>query len=1262
MLHDLDRQMTHCFSDLLEALKPPLRGQSDNTLTSKVSEAAHRDQSTVCLPVTHPQFPIPDTSGDNLGDIQGDQSELSLIVHSATTVTLLRPPQHTIPQHTLGPKPGLGVIEAHGLPLSLDCMEVTSDYGRRMESALLLLSQAGPHHSALLTGLLHKYFPIYESVEYAARERGDWAATITFQSPTLKPRRSLIADTALSQDLKFVNPSDGNMLIRSGIGLAGAKIIVDDWLDSYKQERESGLLELINFLMQSCGCKGVVTQEMLEHMQNADIIRRMTEEFDEDTSDYPLSLSTLPWKKFRLNFGEFIETLVSRCQYNIIYDELLMDAFISLLTGLSDSQVRAFRHTSTFAAMKLMTGLVKVAQNLSVHQETNQRQYDVERAKIPVKMAPERLETLLEKRKELQENLQEIANMMNGIFKGVFVHRYRDTVPEIRALCMEEIGVWMHTYSKSFLNDSYLKYVGWTLHDKQGHVRLQCIRSLKGLYSVPEMAAKMELFTSRFKERMVSMVLDKDQQVAVEAIKVLGLISQNMEDILNTEDCESVYPLVYASSRALSSAAGAFLYQRLLDIKSNELSPKDRSRRESNALFFRLLVTFFIESEFHEHAAYLVDSLWDCAASQLRDWECQTDLLVVESLFIGLDNREEIAVIEIMVSAMRQAVEGTSPVGRVPVRKVVSVKDKKIQSEDKVRLTRHMILILPQLLAKFSADAEKMITLLKVPGFLELDLYCTERLERHLDLLLAQVHDVLEKHTEPDVLEACSRALYILCDKEQTSYRRSDIARSHMLDQLTDRFFQQIPDILQSSDLDEDEVYNTAATLKRLSALYSAHDLSRWELFDPCSRILRRGIDTGEISEQIVLPALTCCHFSLMWELSHLSNSNATQDKLDSLRKKMCLFCDICQSCLSDVKVTVREQAFILLSDLLVIFGGHMGRGNQSHLQILVYRPEPPLQAELAGFLLDHVFIDHEEKEQGGEKELTETQQIFLLHHRRNLLAGYCKLILYGALQLHSASEVFRHYAKVRADYGDLIKETLHRSRSINKEESTRAVLLSLTQAYTSHCLEGSSPPQRTSRFLLEIRELARQFALLFGPDQLRIRQDIVLLHKEGIKFCLRDPQTPGKRSQNLRFLDILSEFSPKLIKQDKRVILEYLEQTCKQYLPPQISDDDYLLSPLLAYKRSLGTDSDTSVTPSHGATRRSGARSRGQRKRPKISPPRKKRRTNEGEKIKSNTKTIVFKEQDIKAWSAKDPATLHGYRLKRSQREIFKHCLASSI
>jgi len=76
--------------------------------------------------------------------------------------------------------------------------------------------------------------------------------------------------------------------------------------------------------------------------------------FLQDSGDYPLIMTGPAYKKFKSNFCEFIHTLVHQCQYSIIYDQYMMDNVISLLTGLTDSQVRAFRHTSTLACECLL--------------------------------------------------------------------------------------------------------------------------------------------------------------------------------------------------------------------------------------------------------------------------------------------------------------------------------------------------------------------------------------------------------------------------------------------------------------------------------------------------------------------------------------------------------------------------------------------------------------------------------------------------------------------------------------------------------------------------------------------------------------------------------------------------------------------------------------------------------------------------------------------------------------------------------------------
>ncbi|KAM9023158.1 cohesin subunit SA-3-like [Ara ararauna] len=550
-----------------------------------------------------------------------------------------------------------------------------------------------------------------------------------------------------------VNPEPNTLFEAIKSAKITMETVVVDWLETYKRDRETGFLELINFIVCSCGCQGVVTPQMFRDLQNSEVIQQLTEQFKEDSSEYPLSLNTRPWRRFRDGFCELLTAVVQRCQYSIIYDEFLMGSLISFLISLTDSQVRAFRHTSTLAAMKVMSALVKVALGVSVQQENNLRQYEAERSKGPGRRATEKLEALMVKRRELREQQEEIENMMNAIFKGVFVHRYRDVVPDIRAICMEELGTWMKTYAASFLTDSYLKYIGWTLYDKQGEVRLQCVKALQGLYGHRDTAANMELFTRRFKTRMVSMVLDKELSVAVEVVKLLTLMLENMGEALTDEDCQSVYPIVFVANRPLAAATGVFLYRRLLDPQQG--AGMDASYDRDNRAFFQVLLTFFIEIELHEHAAYLVDSLWDCAGPRLRDWETISALLLEElpaevwcywetperagisrrrhweTAGDGLGDQQEKALVEILAASVVQTTEGQPPVGREPAKKPSS-RERKAQMEERIRLTHCLIPALPKLLGKFSADADKAAPLLEVLCCFDLSIYCTGRLEKVL--------------------------------------------------------------------------------------------------------------------------------------------------------------------------------------------------------------------------------------------------------------------------------------------------------------------------------------------------------------------------------------------------------------------------------------------------------------------------------------------------------------------------------------------------
>uniref|UniRef100_A0AAY5K8G0 Cohesin subunit SA n=1 Tax=Esox lucius TaxID=8010 RepID=A0AAY5K8G0_ESOLU len=869
--------------------------------------------------------------------------------------------------------------------------------------------------------------------------------------------------------------------------------VVDEWLDGYKQDREAGMLELINFFVQCCGCKGMVSREMFNSMQNAEIISILTKEFNEDSANYPLCSPGPQCRKFRAGLCEFAQVLVHSCQNSLLYDEYLFSSLLALLTGFSDSQVRAFRHTSSLIAMKLMTAIVQVAVVVFAQLKTTQRRYDVEKSKTAEHRASEKVEELQATISELQERQEELSSVMNATFRGVFVHRYRDRVAEIRAVCIEELGVWLRENPVNFLNDGYLKYLGWTLHDKQASVRLQCVRALQGLYKETDFIGRLELFTSRFKVGL-----------PVYLFVCVFISCLPSYSIVLSEECSQLYPLVFASHRGLASAAGAFLYHKsvILSLLPPSLYPSAICLPPSLSSCHLCCPGFPI---FHEHGAYLVDSLWGVADSELRDWETMTSLLLQEAgQEQGLLDEEEGALIELMMCAVRQAAEGHPPVGRAQGKKILSMKDKKAQAQDKGRLTTHFITLLPQLLAKYSADVEKVTKLLKAPLHFDLETYSsTGRLEKYLDLLLAQVCGIVEKHTEAVVLEACARLACVLCSDKYTFSSRAYLAVSQLVDCLADCFGSHLNELLQGT-ADEDEVYRAATALKKLSAFSSAKDLTAWKLFKPCFQLLKNGVESRDIDKEV------CVH-------THIhTHTNKEHGKKECLTKRQIPWMLSC-------------VAFELLCDLLLLFGPSSAC-SQPALEALVHFPSDSLRSDMAAFLLDYVFAEPDGDQLSGREEVDEESKIATLQRRRNQLAGYCKLVIYGVLDFSSATDVFKFYSKFYKDYGDIIKETLSRIKIISPVQSAKTVCLTLKQLFSGLALE-----EWEGKEFGEIRELAKKLAMNFGIDLNRIRQPLVSLHMDGIQFAFRGA-AEGEQPPNLPFLEILSEFSFKLVRQDRSI------------------------------------------------------------------------------------------------------------------------------
>ncbi|NWH58467.1 STAG2 protein, partial [Geococcyx californianus] len=654
----------------------------------------------------------------------------------------------------------------------------------------------------------------------------------------------------------------------------------------------------------------------------------------------------------------------------------------------------------------------------------------------------------------------------------------------------------------------------------------------------------------------------------------LLFLPRNCEDMLSAEDCEMLYQFVYATYRPLAVAAGEFLYKRLLSHEGDEeVQPKAGEKFEASADQLKRLIRFFLESELHKHVAYLIDSLWDWAGKFLKDWECMTTLLLKNAEDDGeaLSEAYESALIEIILATVREAAEGHPPVGRGAAKKILSIKEKKIQLEDCTKITKHFIVVLPELLAKYSTDAEKVTNLLQIPQYYDLDVYSTGHLEKHLDALLREVKDIVAKHSDMTVLEASSRTYCILCSEEIAIYSRVDCARTQLIDELMEQLNQLLDGFWKKEEgfcTDAAEISRIHSALRRVAAFHNAHDLTKWNLYDKTLRLLMVEMEHGSLPALMILPALQCMYFSLLWQLTTVPETSP-KETLFALRRELRRFSQICMCFLNHKEKDVREKAFTILCDWLLILSHQDSNNNEEAVELLDCLPSTSLQEKLLLFIQEHVFMEEEESKEDEERK-DESCKLDDLHKKRSLLAAYCKLIVYNVVEMTAAAEIYKYYVKTYNDFGDIIKEMLNKTRHNNKIQSAKTLILSLQQLFQTHTesQESSSHVDFSSASFTNMKELARRFSLTFGWDQVKSRESVAMIHKDGIEFAFQGAIGIDGRyvPPNLSFLLIISEFSNKLLKPDKRLVYAYLQRYIAEPLP--CKGDKW--QPLISYRNSL--------------------------------------------------------------------------------------------
>ncbi|KAF9224974.1 hypothetical protein BS17DRAFT_779369 [Gyrodon lividus] len=735
---------------------------------------------------------------------------------------------------------------------------------------------------------------------------------------------------------------------------AALQSTAEDFLDSLSQSAGAAQAELINCIFRACGCNDSVdADEVLDYDGVVDSLDNFTEVLKQENSPiYPLTSKLPAFKRFRASLSELIERLIlAAAELGSLYASDLITTLQTWVVAMSSSQIRSFRHTATVVALEVETALCQVAAAVEKEAEIVGRQREGERKrKANNKSTGVREKDLDGKATEVRKRRTALAEYLKEIVNGVFVHRYRDLDPNIRAECVSAMAAWFTHYPAHFLDVSYLRYVGWVLSDSSTPVRLEAVRALAAVYAQSEYVGSLTHFTERFKPRLLEMAGgDTELSVRTAVIGVLSAIDAHA--LLEDEERERMCLLVFdAETRVRKAVAGfvAGVWEELAEERvavvagrnKNKAGEKGKARSGVKALAMLLVkwgktldrASEVVEEESvlsgeggggpggHMHPpsvvgvdprgriALAVEALWD-EVEVVSDWEGILDVLLLDhsagrdedmdgsdSLVESAKNLvdpawrlsevEESVLLEVLIASLRRA-------------KVVSASGKKGEEETVVSdITRALIKGLPRLFIKYQTDETRISDVLLIPPLMNIDLYLEMRMMNAYASLWDDVTKQFLSHSSQTVLtKAVSAIRHFMAATSLTNTNSTKIL------ELEDELATQLRDAvagreeIEVASFTEDEVLALGAVCARICVLAGSRDVCAWmeedeggkqsSAWDIVCALVERGRLGYKEEERMIEQGLHLLGLHIIWKARNLPEAKDTSSDSQNFRETL---------------------------------------------------------------------------------------------------------------------------------------------------------------------------------------------------------------------------------------------------------------------------------------------------------------------------------------------------------------------------------------
>ncbi|XP_038682109.1 sister-chromatid cohesion protein 3 isoform X3 [Tripterygium wilfordii] len=737
--------------------------------------------------------------------------------------------------------------------------------------------------------------------------------------------------------------------------------------------------------------------------------------------------------------------------------------------------------------------------NLARRRETTQRQLNAEKKK---RADGPRVESLNKRLSMTHENINTLEDMMRKIFTGLFVHRYRDVDPNIRMSCIQSLGVWILSYPSLFLQDLYLKYLGWTLNDKSAGVRKASVIALQNLYEMDDNVPNLHLFTQRFSNRMIELADDIDVSVAVCGI---GLVKQLLRhQLLPDDDLGPLYDLLIDDPPEIRRAIGALVYEHLIAQKFNS-SQSGLKGKESKSSEVHLSRMLKILSEFSADpilSIYVIDDVWEYMKA-MKDWKCIISMLLDEKPLIELTEDDATNLIRLLFASVRKAV-GERIVPASDNRKQYYNKaQKEIHENNRRDITISMMKSYPLLLHKFMADKEKVSALVEIISFMNVELYSLKRQEQNFKNVLELMKEAFFKHGEKDALRSCVKAIKFCSTQSQGELQ--DFSRNKLKD-LEDELVSKLKSAMKEVADGGDE-YSLLVNSKRLYELQLSRPVPIESLYEEMIAIL---YSFRNLDEEVVSFLLLNLYVHVAWSLQSIINSETVSEaSLSSLLSQHNALFEQLEFYLTTLleaegvgkyRNQLACRVCIILADAWCLF--RKTSFSATKLEKLGYYPDAAMLEKFWKLCELQLNVSDETEDEDVNREYIEES------NRDAIMIAAAKLVANDTVsQEYLGPEIISHFVMHGASVSEIVKHLI--SVLKKKEVAVSTIFLeALKRAYGRHLAELSRSVDEsiTGKSFLECKELAARLSGTFmGAARNKHRSAILKLVKDGIEYAFAD-------------------------------------------------------------------------------------------------------------------------------------------------------------